>query len=124
MLKRMAGGLKRAAALMMSIFIILSQLALPVAALAQDVTMLRVVGAQYPIAEKSDYRTKSYEISAAFVSEGDCNAFENLLGRVVCVKDQFKSIVVGVMSAQSKAITQFFTMYDAVVQQIDYVPEV
>ena len=49
MLKRMAGGLKRAAALMMSIFIILSQLALPVAALAQDVTMLPGLNLYYSV---------------------------------------------------------------------------
>ena len=47
MFKRMAGGLRRAAALMMSLFIILSQMALP-AALAQDVNALPALNLSYP----------------------------------------------------------------------------
>ena len=40
MMKQMAGGFKRAAALMMSLFIILSQLCVPAAAFAQDLSTL------------------------------------------------------------------------------------
>ncbi|MBR5545985.1 MAG: SH3-like domain-containing protein, partial [Clostridia bacterium] len=47
MIKRMAGGFKRAAALMMSLFIILSQMMLPVAALAQDVNALPALNLSY-----------------------------------------------------------------------------
>jgi len=49
--KRMVGGFKRAAALMMSIFIVLSQLALPAAALAQDLNALPDLNLYYPAGE-------------------------------------------------------------------------
>ena len=51
MKKRMAEGLKRAAAWLMTVFMILSQLAMPVAALAQDVTMLPSLNLIYPVGE-------------------------------------------------------------------------
>ncbi len=49
--ERKVGGFKRALALMMSIFIILSQLALPVAALAQDLFALPTLSLSYPVGE-------------------------------------------------------------------------
>ena len=53
MMKQIAGGLKRAAALMMSLFIILSQLALPVAALAQDVSLLPGLNLYYAAGDQT-----------------------------------------------------------------------
>ncbi|MDD6041413.1 MAG: hypothetical protein PUD63_09510, partial [Clostridia bacterium] len=52
-MKRMTGGLKRAAALLMSLFMILSQFAFPVTALAQETSMLPGLNLTYAMGEST-----------------------------------------------------------------------
>ena len=64
MMNRIAGGFKRVAALMMCLFIVLSQLALPVTALAQDVNMLPTLELYYAAGET----TQSVFVQASLMS--------------------------------------------------------
>ena len=85
----------------------------------KDITMLRLSNAIYPVPEASEFMQRSYSISTAFLSAAEKAAFENLIGKIVCVKDQFNNLVIGMISTYTRVDSQFFTAYTAAVDEVD-----
>ena len=87
----------------------------------QNITLSQYAGSEYPVPEISPYKQRGYNISTAYAA-ADMDArtrFEKLLGKRVCVKDQYGNLVVGIITSYQKTSTQFYTAYTAVVNEID-----
>lgn len=84
----------------------------------RDVALMQYAGHDYPIPEVSRHRTRTWIASPAFSDHTKAAAFEQLLGRVVYVKDQYGSSLVGVMSSVQRMPSRFYTELTAVVQEI------
>ena len=84
----------------------------------RDVSLMQYSAATYPVPEAAPFRRRSYTVSAAF-RRGDEPAFEALLGRVVCVKDQYGNLITGVMASSTRAQNVFYTTYTAVVSEVE-----
>lgn len=84
----------------------------------QNVALLSVQGAAYPMMEASPYKTKTYAISAAFPRGVGPAAFEALLAKAVTLKDQYGRVVRGVMSSITTTASRFNYVCSAIVQEI------
>ena len=86
-----------------------------------DVSYTYYSGAEYPAAEISGFKARTYAFDAAFTAaEAAAMAqFERLLGRVVIIKDGWDNMVVGVMEAQPRACGVFLAEYSCTVRQIN-----
>lgn len=86
----------------------------------QSVSLMRCSEAVYPVPERAPYRQRSYSINAAFRrGSEDAGRFEGLLGREVCVKDQYGNLIHGVVDAMSKSESIFYSVYTATIPRVE-----
>lgn len=85
----------------------------------QDIALVQYTGSEYPTPEVSDYKQRTYSISTAYMDIASCVQFESLLGKVICIKDQYDNLIIGIMSSYAKTSTTFYTTYTATVSEID-----
>ena len=70
----------------------------------QNITLSQYAGSEYPVPEISPYRQRSYSISTAYAA-ADTEAgarFERLMGKCVCVKDQYGNLIVGIITSYQR----------------------
>ena len=87
----------------------------------QEITLAQYSGTVYPTPEIAPFKQKSYNISTAYMDQEKSKQFETLLGKIVCVKDQYNNIVIGIITSYTKICTTFYTTYSALVNEIDEV---
>lgn len=85
----------------------------------QEIALAQYAGAVYPVPEVAPYRQRNYSISTAYMDTAACAQFEALLGKRVCVKDQYNNLIVGVITSYAKTSVPFYTAYTATVYEID-----
>lgn len=86
----------------------------------QAVSLMRCSEAVYPVPERAPYRQTSYSINAAFRrGSEDARRFEELLGREVCVKDQYGNLIHGVVDALTKSENIFYSVYTATIPRVE-----
>lgn len=89
-----------------------------------DIVVSRTVDiAQYaydtfPTAEAAPFRSEYYQLTAAFVRGPDSD-FADLLGEEVVVKDQYGTVIHGIMSSMNKSTNQFYVIYTATIQKVE-----
>lgn len=84
----------------------------------RDVALMQYAGHDYPIPEVSRHRTRTWIANPAFSDHAKAAAFEQLLGRVVYVKDQYGTEMTGIMASLQRIPSRFYTELTAVVQEI------
>lgn len=84
----------------------------------RDVALMQYAGHDYPIPEVSRHRTRTWIANPAFSDHAKAAAFEQLLGRVVYVKDQYGTEMTGIMASLQRMPSRFYTEMTAVVQEI------
>lgn len=77
-------------------------------------------GAAYPSAEISEFKSKTISFDAAFAERAAADHFSKLLGKLVCVKNTWGDIVIGVLTAFSKTSELFFQAFSCDVEQVSY----
>lgn len=89
---------------------------------SRDVTYINCLGSEYPMAEISPYRYKAYSFAAAFTAAETAaiRQFEALIGRLVCLKDRWGNLVIGILAAQNVESTRFYEAYTVTVRQVRY----
>lgn len=90
---------------------------------ADEVYLRKFCGAAYPVPEKSGFKSKTISFDAAFKEIAEVEAFEKLIGKVVCVK-KGRNAIIGVLSSATKKITEFYTSLSCSVSQIHFDEEV
>ena len=86
---------------------------------SRDVAMMQYNGAVLPIPEVSPFEQRSYSINCAFADRGQAKRFDELLGNLCCVKDQYGDCVVGMLYSYSKVQNAFTTAYTATLYEVD-----
>ena len=84
----------------------------------RDVALMTYAGRDYPVAEVSPHRTRTWVAYPAFRDPAQAAAFEQLLGRPVFVKDQYGTSMTGIMSSVQRGAQTIYTSMTAVVQEI------
>ena len=86
---------------------------------SQDVAMMQYNGARLPIPEVSPFEQKTYSISCAFADRQMAARFDELLGRLCCVKDQYGNCMVGMIYSYTRVQNTFTTAYTATLYEVD-----
>ncbi len=87
---------------------------------SQKVSYALFAGCTYQSVEISEFKTKRISFEAAFTTKASADAFADLLGKLVCVKDQWGNTVIGVLAGHSKASGRFYQSFTCEVEQIAY----
>jgi len=77
-------------------------------------------GNTYASVEMSEFRTKKMNFETAFKDRESADNFSRLLGKLVCVKDQWNNMVIGVLLGFGKSSTRFYQSFTCEVEQIAY----
>lgn len=86
---------------------------------SQDVAMMQYNGARLPIPEVSPFEQRTYSISCAFADRQMAARFDELLGRLCCVKDQYGNCMVGMLYSYTRVQNTFTTAYTATLYEVD-----
>ena len=87
---------------------------------ARSVEYVHLCGGRYPTAEVSDFWEGSMGVVCAMREPAECAALESLAGRLVCVKDQWGNMAIGILDSISKQSAHFFQTYSFTVSRVDY----
>ena len=91
---------------------------------ARSVEYVHLCGGRYPTAEVSDFWEGSMGVVCAMREPAECAALEALAGRLVCIKDQWGNMAIGILDSISKQSAHFFQTYSFTVSRVDYTEEV
>lgn len=86
---------------------------------SQDVAMMQYNGARLPIPEVSPFEQRTYSISCAFADRQMAERFDEMLGRLCCVKDQYGNCMVGMLYSYTRVQNTFTTAYTATLYEVD-----
>lgn len=87
--------------------------------LSASVTLQTISGAVYPAVERAPFRGRSYSVAFATTDAATGRAFEALISEIVIVKDQYGTVIVGMLSEIAKAQNTFMAAYSATVTEVD-----
>ena len=91
---------------------------------ARSVEYVHLCGGRYPTAEVSDFWEGSMGVVCAMREPAEYAALEALAGRLVCIKDQWGNMAIGILDSISKQSAHFFQTYSFTVSRVDYTEEV
>lgn len=80
---------------------------------SHNVTYVHYAGQNLPVAEVGEARDRYYNFECAFTHAEKQQAaqFESMLGKVVCIKDQYGNAILSVLDGYSLNITQFYRAF-------------
>lgn len=89
---------------------------------AQAVTFKNYIGNALPSAEIGEHVSKTYNFDAAWPTKdrGSIEAFERLLGKLVCVKTPYDGRFVGILNPINRRENRFVTTFNASVTLVDW----
>lgn len=91
--------------------------------ISRNATLTHYSGAQLPTAETGQQRDRRYQFECAFsaMSEsGKAQKLEAMLGHIVCVCDQYGTVLVGIASSARLVVSQFLHSYTISVDEVDF----
>ena len=80
---------------------------------SHNVTYVHYAGQNLPVAEVGEARDRYYNFECAFTHAEKQQAaqFESMLGKVVCIKDQYGNAIISVLDGYSLNLTQFYRAF-------------
>lgn len=88
---------------------------------SQLISYVYFAGNAYPSVEISEFKTKKFNFEVAYADKASADAFAALFGKLVCAKDQWGNMAVGVLAGYSKASGRFYQSFSCEVEQIAYI---
>ena len=85
----------------------------------QNVSYQHYSGATYPMATIGTARDYVYSFAVAFKDIAECKRFEELLGKVVTLKDAWQNCVTGVLDGYSIDSSRFYQSYGCTIRQVE-----
>ena len=92
--------------------------------LSQQVELLQLSGAYYPVAVEVDSGTDSLSITAALIDDAQVQQLMGLVGKLVCAKTPQGDMVIGYITSLPKQHDGFLNVFNFTVEQIDFDDEV
>lgn len=87
--------------------------------LSRDVYLMHYNGAAYPVPEVGEFQNRTMSLSVAFADMEIGKILESMIGRIVCMKNQYGDLIIGIFSQIARAKNEFFTTYSATIEEVD-----
>lgn len=91
--------------------------------ISRNATLTHYSGAQMPTAEIGQQRDRRYQFECAFSTLDERKSAETLeamLGHIVCVCDQYGTVLIGMASSARLTVSQFLYSYTISVDEVDF----
>lgn len=91
--------------------------------ISRNTTLTHYSGAQMPTAEVGQQRDRRYQFECAFSTLDErksAEVLEAMLGHIVCVCDQYGTVLIGIASSVRLAVSQFLYSYTISVDEVDF----
>lgn len=92
--------------------------------LSQDIQYVQLSGHTYPVAERSEFKSRALRITCVCADDAERQALRALLGHLTCCKTPEGSMTIGYPSSISESSDDFFSTYSFTIEQIDRKEEI
>ena len=87
--------------------------------LSQDIQYVQLSGHTYPVAERSEFKSRALQITCVCADDAERQALRALLGHLTCCKTPEGNMTIGYPSSISESSDDFFSTYSFTIEQID-----
>lgn len=92
--------------------------------LSQDIQYVQLSGHTYPVAERSEFKSRALQITCVCADDAERQALRALLGHLTCCKTPEGNMTVGYPASISESSDDFFSTYSFTIEQIDRKEEI
>ena len=92
--------------------------------LSQDIQYVQLSGHTYPVAERSEFKSRALRITCVCADDAERQALRALLGHLTCCKTPEGNMSIGYPASISESSDDFFSTYSFTIEQIDRKEEI
>lgn len=92
--------------------------------LSQDIQYVQLSGHTYPVAERSEFKSRALQITCVCADDAERQALRALLGHLTCCKTPEGNMTIGYPASISESSDDFFSTYSFTIEQIDRKEEI
>ena len=92
--------------------------------LSQDIQYVQLSGHTYPVAERSEFKSRALRITCVCADSAERQALRALLGHLTCCKTPEGNMTIGYPASISESSDDFFSAYSFTIEQIDRKEEI
>ena len=92
--------------------------------LSQDIQYIQLSGHTYPVAERSEFKSRALQITCVCADDAERQALRALLGHLTCCKTPEGNMTIGYPASISENSDDFFSTYSFTIEQIDRKEEI
>lgn len=92
--------------------------------LSQDIQYVQLSGHTYPVAERSEFKSRALRITCVCADDAERQALRALLGHMTCCKTPEGNMTIGYPASISESSDDFFSTYSFTIEQIDRKEEI
>lgn len=92
--------------------------------LSQDIQYVQLSGHTYPVAERSEFKSRALRITCVCADDAERQALRALLGHLTCCKTPEGNMTIGYQASISESSDDFFSTYSFTIEQIDRKEEI
>lgn len=92
--------------------------------LFQDIQYVQLSGHTYPVAERSEFKSRALRITCVCADDAERQALRALLGHLTCCKTPEGNMTIGYPASISESSDDFFSTYSFTIEQIDRKEEI
>lgn len=92
--------------------------------LSQDIQYVQLSGHTYPVAERSEFKSRALRIACVCADDAERQSLRALLGHLTCCKTPEGNMIIGYPASISESSDDFFSTYSFTIEQIDRKEEI
>ena len=92
--------------------------------LSQDIQYVQLSGHTYPVAERSEFKSRALRITCVCADDAERQALRALLGHLTCCKTPEGNMIIGYPASITENSDDFFSTYSFTIEQIDRKEEI
>lgn len=92
--------------------------------LSQDIQYVQLSGHTYPVAERSEFKSRALRITCVCADDAERQSLRALLGHLICCKTPEGNMTIGYPASISESSDDFFSTYSFTIEQIDRKEEI
>lgn len=92
--------------------------------LSQDIQYVQLSGHTYPVAERSEFKSRALRITCVCADDAERQSLRALLGHLTCCKTPEGNMTIGYPASLSESSDDFFSTYSFTIEQIDRKEEI
>lgn len=92
--------------------------------LSQDIQYVQLSGHTYPVAERSEFKSRALRIACVCADDAERQSLRALLGHLTCCKTPEGNMIIGYPASITENSDDFFSTYSFTIEQIDRKEEI